>query len=129
MWKKWQAKWMEKGKNIIDILKNSRKENLGNYRPVSLCLERFWDRSFWKQHQGTSKTRSWSKTDSMALLRAYFACPKRLAFNVGMTPSDDKGWPTNVICLEFCKAFDTVPHNILVFEEVNFDLKGELFGV
>ncbi|KAK4808541.1 LOW QUALITY PROTEIN: hypothetical protein QYF61_009844 [Mycteria americana] len=83
--------------SIAPISKKGRKEDPGNYRPVSLTSVpgKITDRSSWKLYSGTWRAGRGFETASMA---------SPMAFCDGVTTSADKGRAADVIYLGFCKA-------------------------
>ncbi|GAB0186537.1 mitochondrial enolase superfamily member 1 [Grus japonensis] len=102
--------------NVTPVFKKGKKEDPGNYRPVSLfsipgkVMEQLILGVINKHVEEKKVIRS----GQHGFTKGKSCLTNLIAFYDGMTSWVDEGRAVDVVYLDFSKAFDTMSHNILI---------------
>ncbi|KAK4830060.1 hypothetical protein QYF61_008398 [Mycteria americana] len=102
--------------NVTPIFKKGRKEDPGNYRPVSLTsvLGKLMEQIILSAITRHVEDNQGIKPSQHGFRKVRFCLTNLISFYDKVTRLVDKGKAVDVVYMDFSKAFDTVSHNILL---------------
>jgi len=112
--------------NVIPIYKKRQKEDLGNYRPVSLglVLGKIMEWFILSALTGHVKDSQGIRPSQHGFMKGRSCWTNLISFYDQVTCLVNEGKAVDVVYLDFSKSFDTVPHSILLEKPAVHGLDG-----